>query len=164
MSPDCSMDSGGFVDAVRQAYHDSRLPSEFEPVYREIGRLVARHQPVCRSSGRCCRFDEFGHRLYVTSAEMGLFLRRLQEAHRSAAMADPTPPAGSSRLRLLESGRSSSSAGCPFQSGRLCTVHAIRPFGCRIFFCDESSEAWQSEAYERLHAEIRAIHRRLQIP
>jgi Fe-S-cluster containining protein len=54
--------------------------------------------------------------------------------------------------------------GCPFQVDGLCGVHGIRPFGCRIFFCDETSTAWQHEMYERLHGRLRALHDELQVP
>jgi len=34
------------------------------------GREIASHGAVCRGSGRCCRFEEWGHRLYVTGVEL----------------------------------------------------------------------------------------------
>jgi Fe-S-cluster containining protein len=54
--------------------------------------------------------------------------------------------------------------GCPFQSMKLCGVHAIRPFGCRVFFCDETSTDWQHQQYELFHAELRRLHETLQVP
>ena len=54
--------------------------------------------------------------------------------------------------------------GCPFQRDKLCTVHAVRPFGCRIFFCDPTSTDWQTAAYERHHAELKRLHERLGVP
>ncbi|HWE94497.1 MAG TPA: hypothetical protein VG269_11085, partial [Tepidisphaeraceae bacterium] len=54
--------------------------------------------------------------------------------------------------------------GCPFQRLKLCTVHAIRPFGCRMFFCDATSTQWQNDAYERFHAELKQLHERLEVP
>ena|SRR5437762_13365478 len=55
-------------------------------------------------------------------------------------------------------------SGCPFQVSGLCSVHAIRPFGCRVFFCDSSSTDWQSEQYERHHARLKRLHEELAIP
>ena len=54
--------------------------------------------------------------------------------------------------------------GCPFQVDRLCSVHAIRPFGCRIFFCDPTSQQWQNERYELFHAELKRLHEGLGVP
>ncbi|HZZ44771.1 MAG TPA: hypothetical protein VFE58_17675, partial [Tepidisphaeraceae bacterium] len=50
---------------------------------------------------------------------------------------------------------------CPFQEGGLCSVHGIRPFGCRVFFCDETSTEWQREQYEELHGELKKLHEEL---
>jgi Fe-S-cluster containining protein len=54
--------------------------------------------------------------------------------------------------------------GCPFQLNGLCDVHLIRPFGCRVFFCDETSMQWQSDQYERLHCELKRLHDELNVP
>jgi hypothetical protein len=43
-------------------------------------------------------------------------------------------------------------------------VHPIRPFGCRIFFCDATATEWQNEQYERFHARIKRLHEELAIP
>ena len=53
---------------------------------------------------------------------------------------------------------------CPFQTGTLCSVHKIRPFGCRVFFCDESSTDWQRRQYEFFHAELKRLHDALAVP
>jgi hypothetical protein len=43
-------------------------------------------------------------------------------------------------------------------------VHRIRPFGCRIFFCDPTAQEWQSERYEVFHAELKRLHEALGVP
>jgi Fe-S-cluster containining protein len=45
-----------------------------------------------------------------------------------------------------------------------CTVHDIRPFGCRIFFCDKTSTQWQQEQYEVFHQTIKRLHTTLGVP
>ncbi len=105
-------------------------------VYADLQTQIDLRRPVCIVSGRCCRFEEFGHRLYITTLEMARFVMDLKTPA-------PADWAGT---------------GCPFQIAKLCSVHAIRPFGCRIFFCDASSTDWQHELYERLHARLRALH------
>jgi Fe-S-cluster containining protein len=111
-------------------------------VYAELQREIDQRRPVCVVSGRCCRFEEYEHRLYVTTLELARFAMDLSV--RPAADWD---------------GR-----GCPFQVSKLCGVHAIRPFGCRIFFCDASSTTWQQDLYERLHAQLRKLHDQLGVP
>ncbi|MCG3121833.1 MAG: hypothetical protein GIKADHBN_00204 [Phycisphaerales bacterium] len=113
-----------------------------EELYNRLAVEVAERSPVCRTSGRCCRFESWGHLLYVTGFEAAYLWRRLGGRELSAgAVAE-------ARLR----------GGCPFQGGSLCTVHDLRPLGCRIFFCDESSREWQEHMYERFQRELRELH------
>ena len=46
----------------------------------------------------------------------------------------------------------------------MCGVHAIRPFGCRMFFCDPTSTDWQNDAYERFHGQLKQLHQTLGVP
>jgi Fe-S-cluster containining protein len=155
-------------------------------VYDRLQQEIDTRRPVCSSSGRCCRFDEFGHRLFVTTLEMGVFLwdvsamlqRRLGaekslEPHTSnrrdfekAAPLNPGTITESCEIanRAAPISQAPLSPGCPFQVQGLCSVHTIRPFGCRIFFCDASSEQWQHELYAMFHVEHRKLHERLDVP
>ncbi|MEA2736401.1 MAG: hypothetical protein QOE14_2852, partial [Humisphaera sp.] len=54
--------------------------------------------------------------------------------------------------------------GCPFQLDGLCSVHTIRPFGCRVFFCDSTSDEWQHQQYERFHGELKRLHEQFGVP
>jgi hypothetical protein len=74
-------------------------------------------------SGRCCRFAEFGHTLFVSAPETDELL-----------IGAPTP------VRALDDGQT-----CPWQDlyGR-CTAREARPLGCRIYFCEE---AYQETAH-----------------
>ena len=110
-------------------------------LYADVQGEVEARRPVCVVSGRCCRFEEFGHRLFVTTMEMGAFLHGLGPQTNGQAS---TPWDGT---------------GCPFQVRKLCGVHAIRPFGCRMFFCDATSTEWQNQAYERFHAALEGCTR-----
>jgi Fe-S-cluster containining protein len=131
------------------------------------------------ASGRCCRFEEYGHRLYVTTMEVAAFVHELTAAHspssgtpgegRGGGSSDsPDLQSRTQRTPTLTLPRSTGGGdkaeGCPFQVGKLCGVHAIRPFGCRIFFCDPTAQAWQQEQYERFHGELKALHVRLEVP
>lgn len=89
--------------------------------YTEVDAAVASHSPVCINRGHCCKFDSFGHKLYVTDVE----LRYFSEGMRSRWI-DPTDE-----------------AKCPYQSGGRCNARERRPLGCRVFFCDPAAQGWQ---------------------
>jgi Fe-S-cluster containining protein len=112
-------------------------------IYDAVQREIDARRPLCVMSGRCCRFEEYGHRLYVTTLELASFL----------AAAAP----GGLLMRIDHRDRQ----GCPFQLNGLCSVHAFRPFGCRIFFCDPTATQWQQDLYERYHAELKRLHETL---
>jgi len=117
---------------------------EIRGLYADLQVEIDRRQPLCVMSGRCCRFDEYGHQLYVTTAELAAFMSELADKK------PVQPPPGS--------------GGCPFQTGKICRVHLIRPMGCRIFFCDPTATEWQQAIYEQFHARLKKLHRDLSIP
>ena len=134
------------VQIVADASRRVEVSRAVHDVYDALEREIAERRPRCDQSGRCCRFDEFGHRLYVTTVELATFLA---ESAKTVSLPAPDTTGG---------------AGCPFQQSGLCSVHTIRPFGCRVFFCDPSAESWQEDAYRRHHARLRQIHARFGVP
>lgn len=132
-----------FRNAVAQAALRPEARARVAELYRAVQEEIDRRKPLCIVSGRCCRFEEFGHRLYVTTLELAHFVHERGDAPRAGEW-DGT--------------------GCPFQRARLCTVHSIRPFGCRMFFCDATSTEWQNAAYERFHADLKRLHEELCVP
>lgn len=128
--------------AVWQASRRRDVRDAIDQLYRSVQDEIDRRQPICVISGRCCRFEEFGHRLYVTTLELARFVSDLS----------------------VEPDSSWDGTGCPFQRNRLCTVHPIRPFGCRMFFCDATSTDWQNATYARFHADLKRLHDDLGVP
>ena len=101
---------------------------ELQAIYAELGAEIAALAPVCVASGRCCRFREYGHTLFLSAPETALLL------------ADAPPPA-----RALDEGES-----CPWQDQRgLCTAREARPLGCRVYFCDPSHQDHASALSEK---------------
>ncbi len=43
-------------------------------LYSEVDQAVAAAGPVCIASGRCCRFKEYGHVLFVSNLEAEVLL------------------------------------------------------------------------------------------
>lgn len=140
-------------DAVQLASRPE-VVSALHDLYARLAGEVAREKPHCDASGRCCDFDAYRHRLYVTPLELAAFL------HDLPPVPDPPPNGGGGRsLPVL-----AAAGACPYQVGGLCSVHAARPFGCRIFYCDPRTTAWMEGAYERFHNEIKALHARFDVP
>ena len=61
-------------------------------------------------------------------------------------------------LKASEVTRAIERGDCPFLHGTLCGVHAVKPTGCRLYFCDASARDWQEELSERTVAMIRELH------
>jgi Fe-S-cluster containining protein len=83
-------------------------------MYREVDRDVAAAGPVCVASGRCCRFKEYGHTLFLSNLEAEVLLAACPPYDPLTVTAD----------------------FCPFQQGNLCTAREPRPLGCRVYYCD----------------------------
>jgi Fe-S-cluster containining protein len=143
MMPDVAIE-----EDIRQAVLDAadrvEVRAALDGVYQGLAGEIAQRGPRCELSGRCCRFEEYGHRLYVTTIELAAFVHGLRQG-------GPAVPAWEG-------------TGCPFQVAKLCSVHSIRPFGCRAFFCDPTAAQWQNEVYERLHGQIKRLHDHYGIP
>ncbi len=110
---------------------------------------IAARKPVCMASGRCCHFEEWGQLLYVTEVE----LMHFAQVHETQNI-----------LCLPQFFAQDMPQGCPFQAGKMCTVRAGRPLGCRVYFCDVDAKAWQNEVYEKYHAQLLAVHERFGVP
>ncbi len=92
---------------------DAILRRQVLDLYEEVDRAVSAAGPVCLASGRCCRFKEYGHTLFLSNLEADLLLAD------APSYQQPASP-----------------DFCPFQKENLCTAREPRPLGCRIFFCD----------------------------
>ncbi len=133
----------------------SAVDQSLRRLYADLDAAVAARGPRCDASGRCCQFDAYGHRLYVTGLEIAWLLRQLPAAP------DPNPqepsPRPASALNILPQ-TPPLEGGCRFQKDRLCTVHRVRPMGCRVFFCEKGTEDWQHALYEDFLARLRRLH------
>src|SRR6266852_4020477 len=100
-------------------------------LYREVDQAVQAAGPVCVASGRCCRFKEYGHTLFLCNLEAEVLL-----AH--------APPYEQPVTADF----------CPFQKDNLCTAREPRPLGCRIYFCDpnyqETAQRISEDSIRRL--------------
>jgi hypothetical protein len=100
-------------------------------LYAEVDAAVAAAGPKCDASGRCCRFKEYGHTLFISNLEAEVLL-------------GSAPPYT----------RPVSTDFCPFQVGNLCTAREPRPLGCRVYFCDP---AYQPTAHALTEIYLRRL-------
>lgn len=123
--------------------------------YADLDRRIAEHRPVCRNRGACCRFGEFGHRLYVTPVELSFFAASLKRA----AGAGARHGGESGSLPVIGAG-----GACPYQVDGVCSAREGRPVGCRVFFCESAGEGWQEALSERALGELKQLHERFDVP
>ena len=123
------------VAAVEDIYRhiDAEVSIWFHPVASLLhgSRLMAHG---CSSCGKCCDFDVYDHRLFVTSPEMVYLVVKLGRA-------SILPMAGGL---------------CPYNLRGQCTIHPHRFAGCRIFFCKGDADK-QAQLSEWASARFKAI-------
>jgi Fe-S-cluster containining protein len=95
-------------------------------IYAEADAAIAAAGPRCESSGRCCRFKEYGHTLFISHLEAEVLL-------------DAAPPYA----------KPVSAEFCPFQKENVCTAREPRPLGCRVYFCDPAYQETGNEITEK---------------
>lgn len=110
------------------------LRSRVLEVYAAVDAAVAAENPRCDASGRCCRFTEYGHTLFLSRFEADILLEK------APGYSKPV-----------------SRDFCPFQVQGLCTARDSRPLGCRIYFCDPNFQEQQHAITENAVAKLKAI-------
>jgi len=139
---------------------ERHVDAALREIFDRVDAAVAERQPICEQSGRCCRFDQFGHLLYVTGLETAWTLRHAKlPSDRKASAANVSLPV----LPASDRSHPFHWDACPFQVDGLCSIHTIRPTGCRIFFCDPTAETWQRDLYESTLRDLRTLHERFAI-
>jgi Fe-S-cluster containining protein len=165
-------EASSWIEAAR----DETIRAELERVYSHVAAETLQRRPLCVASGRCCNFEKFGHRLYVTGLEAAYAVVSLPMAAAAGAggsvdadaCAPATRPADDDRpmpvaprsLVLPQIDAARERGDCPFLVDRLCSIHTIKPLGCRVYFCDTTAQVWQQDLSEVGLAMIRAIHDR----
>ena len=144
------MNDKALVETWTEAIDNDAIRNVLNAVYEYAAESITQRGPVCNQSGRCCRFEQYGHRLYVTGLEVAYTVSRLTSEH---------PELTSTSLQAaIDAG------GCPFQIDNLCAVHPLRPLGCRVYFCDPVAQGWQEGLSEKLLGQIRSLHQTHEIP
>lgn len=117
------------------------LKDSIRELYSLLDQEVAAAGPVCEISGRCCRFQEYGHRLYLSTPEAEILLEE--------GMPNDDP---------IDLNR------CSFQEGNICTAREKRPLGCRVYFCDETYQEKCVELCEKYIEKMKRLHEEFDEP
>ena len=89
----------------------SLIYSEVERIYNWLDSKIKPLNNQCAACGKCCNFESFGHKLFVTTPELLYFSRNVKNA----------------KPMLTQS--------CPYLENGKCSVRNYRFAECRIFFC-----------------------------
>ena len=120
--------------AVASCAADDAFLTELGEIMRQADRAADDRHWECQACGKCCNFEQFGHKLYVTAGELAYLIRQ--------PASEATPQQGASGLRTKPA------ALCPYQDGNRCLARDGRALGCRLFFCDPAAADWCNDVYE----------------
>src|SRR5438067_1379881 len=124
--------------ALRARGYDRIMSEELRrqvlQLYDEVDQAVAAAGPVCVASGRCCRFKEYGHVLFLSNLEAEVLLADAPPYEQPVA-----------------------SDFCPFQKQNLCTAREPRPLGCRVYYCDPNYQETGNRSTETYLARLKAL-------
>lgn len=129
------------TQAVWMAAGNPRMMAAVAWLYHAADAVIASHRPLCKQHGDCCRFEQYGHRLFATTLEF---------AYLVAGQPAPVPPV--------------TKPSCPFLQVNRCTARGLRPIACRVFFCEPTAAPWQGPLTERLLGMLRRLHVRQAVP
>ena len=102
-----------------------------------VGDLAGR----CNACGRCCDFDAYNHRLYITGPELKYMAVGLNVE----------------KLRTMPTSR------CPYNIDGKCSVYESRFAGCRIYCCKGDAD-FQSRLSEAVLEKLKSLCTELGIP
>lgn len=151
-------------ESWRSACRRDEIANALHQLYAQLDQAVADYGPTCWASGKCCKFESYGHRLYVTGLEIAHFHQRLEVQGMEDRLATGAGGPTGRDVPLDQVRPVQLADACRYQVEGKCSVHAIRPLGCRIFFCQEGTDDWQQQTYEAFQQKLVALHESHGIP
>jgi uncharacterized protein len=113
--------------------------SEVERIYDWLDENLKSLDKQCSACGKCCNFNSFGHKLFVTTPELLYFKQNVKNLK----------PMLTQQCPYLEDGR--------------CSVQNYRFAGCRIFFCKADKDL-QNELSEETIGKFKTLCDKLNFP
>jgi Fe-S-cluster containining protein len=112
---------------------------QVKEIYTSLDAQIKSFDADCSACGKCCDFDSFGHKLFVSSPELLYFYENLKP------------------LQKMSIGH------CPYQQESKCTAREFRFAGCRIFFCKGDNEK-QNALYEEVLRKFKSVCEQYSFP
>lgn len=110
-------------------------------IYDWIDSANQQDNNSCDACGKCCDFESYGHRLFVTTPEVMYLQASL----------------GTENIKPMSGGI------CPYNQQGKCAIHKLRFAGCRIFFC-KGNKDFQSELTEAALKKFKSLCEKFQVP
>ncbi len=115
------------------------LYDEVAQIYDWLDETSKSLNNQCSACGKCCNFESFGHKLFVTTPELLYF-------HKNVRNLKPKP-----------------AQSCPYLENGKCTVRNFRFAGCRIFFC-KSDKDMQNKLSEQALKKFKSLCDKFDFP
>ena len=162
------------VDEVRT---NRQLIEKVAEIYNWLDsqiRVSADLAGQCKACGKCCDFEGFDHRLFVTPPEI-IYLAANLGAALTAETAESTEKKKKNKNKIRRSdntknlgvicelGGKRKMSRCPYNIDGKCIVYEYRFAGCRIFFC-KADKDFQSELSESVLKKFKSLCRQFDIP
>ena len=129
---------------VVRAGPNNQLLRRVAEIYNWLDVQIRRHSDlagVCDACGKCCDFDAFDHRLFVTPPELMYLAAKL----------------GAENIKPMPGNL------CPYNVDGKCTIYTYRFAGCRIFSC-KGDKDFQSGLSETSLNKFKSICIEFKIP
>jgi hypothetical protein len=125
-----------------------------QDIYNWLDKQLESKSPVCDTCGRCCDFNSYDHRLFVTSPEIVYFADKIgsQNVKKMAGSRCPY-------RAVVPDGETSPKGGAEHK----CTVYPYRFAGCRIFSCKGDSD-FQSDLTESVIKKFKSLCDEFDVP
>jgi Fe-S-cluster containining protein len=128
---------------VAKTDKQKKITTEVEKIYSRISenrKANPNKSGNCNACGKCCDFDSFDHRLYVTTPELIYLTQKI----------------GSKNIRPMKTPR------CPYNTDNKCSIYQHRFAACRIFTCNADPD-FQSQLTESTLKQLKEICKKFKI-
>lgn len=129
---------------VAEYQTNNQLVKKVAEIYNRLDsqiRQSAQLAGICDACGKCCDFDNFDHKLFITTPELTYLAAIL----------------GAENIKPMTNGR------CPYNVKGKCSIYEHRFSVCRIFFCKADKDT-QSKLSESALKEFKSLCTEFRIP
>ena len=119
------------------------LTKKVDQVYQWIDCEITKNNNTgtCLACGRCCDFEDYDHKLFVTSPEIEYLANTL----------------GTNNIKQMIDSL------CPYNMDKKCSIYEYRFAGCRIFNCNADTD-FQSRLSEAALKKFKSLCLEFEIP